>query len=120
MSVRSLTLFVAAAAFVCVDANFAFAETPPGSIYTATDPNFAFTGPAPDSVYTTTVQLPDGKNLSCAVNQPLPEGVPAAVLSTTEQRQADVLATQPLRLLSGPTSGYPTSYTAPHVVCAAA
>ncbi len=111
MSARSLTLIAAAAAFACVEANFAFAEPTPDS---------AFDGPTPDSVYTTTVQLPDGKTLSCAVNQLLPPGVGGAALSTTEQRQADVLATQPLRLLSGPTSAYPTSYTAPHVICAPA
>ncbi len=102
MSYRSLAFFAAAAALTCMEASFAFA------------------GPAPGAAYSMAVRLPDGKALSCAVNEPLSEGISRAALSTTEQRQADVLATQPLRLLSGPSSDYPTPYTAPHVVCAPA
>lgn len=71
--------------------------------------------------YATTVRLADGKTLNCAVN----ESVDVAHLSSEpltrrEQTEADVLATQRLRLLSGPTSEYPSPYTAPNVSCGAA
>ncbi|HKT98904.1 MAG TPA: hypothetical protein VJS30_20620 [Paraburkholderia sp.] len=71
----------------------------------------------PDYAYMTTVQLANGKTLQCAVNQPLPEGDAAATLSRSEQTKADVLATQRLRVLSGPNSDYPSPYTAPNVSC---
>ena len=72
----------------------------------------------PAYVYTTTVHLSDGKTLSCGVNEPasaLP--VSSQPLTRREQTEADVLATQRLRLLSGPTSEYPSPLTAPDVVC---
>ena len=76
--------------------------------------------PPPDAMYTTPVRLSDGKTLSCDVNPPGDVQSSPAVLTEREQREAEVLATSRLRLLSGPRSDYPTSYTAPHVVCRAA
>ena len=70
-----------------------------------------------DYAYTTNVRLSDGRALQCAVNEVLPVDAPAMVLSTREQTEADVLATQRLRLLAGPHSDYPTPYTAPIVRC---
>jgi hypothetical protein len=70
----------------------------------------------PLSSYQTPVQLSSGKNLLCSVNGALPAG-DKAMLSRSEQVQADVLATQRLRLISGPSSDYPSDYTAPTVEC---
>ncbi|HKT98324.1 MAG TPA: hypothetical protein VJS30_17630 [Paraburkholderia sp.] len=70
----------------------------------------------PDSAYQTSVQLSSGKNLLCSVNEAQPAGV-KATLTRREQMEADVLATQHLRLVSGPTSQYPSAYTAPSVAC---
>ncbi len=70
-----------------------------------------------DYAYTTNVRLSDGRALQCAANEPLPADAPAMALSTREQTEADVLATQRLRLLAGPRSDYPTPYTAPIVRC---
>ncbi|QCP51642.1 hypothetical protein FAZ95_04620 [Trinickia violacea] len=58
--------------------------------------------------------------MRCAVNESLPEGDVAAALTRSEQTEADVLATQRLRVLSGPKSFYPSPYTAPNVICASA
>ncbi|TKC83195.1 hypothetical protein FAZ69_25180 [Trinickia terrae] len=58
--------------------------------------------------------------MQCAVNEPLPNGEVAAALTRREQTEADVLATQRLRVLSGPKSFYPSPYTAPDVICASA
>lgn len=68
--------------------------------------------------YTMDVRLADGKPVRCAVNQPvrLPDPPPAP-LSTRERNEAEVLATQPLRLQSGPRAPYPTAYTAPDIQC---
>ena len=74
----------------------------------------------PAYAYQTTVQLASGKTLQCGVNEPLPSGVAAAPLTRREQTEADVLASQPLRLLSGPVSDYPTPYTAPSITCSSA
>lgn len=71
----------------------------------------------PDAVYTTNVQLSDGKILVCAVNPPGDAQTPPAPLTRKEQREAEVIATYRLRLLSGPRSDYPTAYTAPQVAC---
>jgi len=72
----------------------------------------------PAYVYTSIVHLSDGKTLSCGVNEPATMmRVSSQTLTRREQTEADVLATQRLRLLSGPTSDYPTPYTAPKVVC---
>jgi len=71
----------------------------------------------PAYAYQTTVQLASGRTLQCGVNEPLPNGAASAALTRREQTEADVLATQPLRLLSGPVSDYPTPYTAPSVTC---
>jgi hypothetical protein len=74
----------------------------------------------PDYAYSTTVQLSNGKTVRCAVNEPASVLQGANMtLSIREQTEADVLATQPLRLLSGPSSDYPTPYTAPNVTCGA-
>ncbi|NLP63005.1 hypothetical protein [Paraburkholderia sacchari] len=70
----------------------------------------------PGAAYQTTVQLSSGKHLLCGVNEAPPAGEPA-VLTRREQDQAEVLATQRLRLLSGPYSDYPSDYTAPAVRC---
>jgi hypothetical protein len=70
----------------------------------------------PGSSYQTPVQLASGRSLLCSVNAAQPAGE-AAVLTRREQVEADVLATQRLRLLSGPTSPYPSDYTAPSVAC---
>ncbi|MEM5388108.1 hypothetical protein VSR68_31665 [Paraburkholderia phymatum] len=76
------------------------------------------TAAQPDYAYTTTVRVSDGKTLSCAVNEPLADAYSSdQMLTRREQREADVLATQPLRMLSGPSSEYPTPYTAPFVNC---
>ncbi|WP_442807808.1 hypothetical protein [Trinickia soli] len=71
-----------------------------------------------DYAYSTTVRLPDGKTVDCDVNESpaSASGAPNG-LSLTEQRQAEVLATQRLRVLSGPYSEYPTPYTAPVIRC---
>ncbi|MBN3757455.1 hypothetical protein G3N95_31300 [Paraburkholderia sp. Tr-20389] len=69
----------------------------------------------PGSAYETPVQLSNGKHLLCSVNE-APAGEPP-ILTHREQVEADVLATQRLRLVSGPTSPYPSAYTAPTVVC---
>lgn len=68
--------------------------------------------------YTMDVRLADGKPVRCAVNQPahLPSPPPAP-LTTRERNEAEVLATQPLRLQTGPRAPYPTVFTAPEVVC---
>ncbi|MFM0074777.1 hypothetical protein PQQ86_26835 [Paraburkholderia sediminicola] len=74
----------------------------------------------PNYAYSTTVRLSDGKTLSCAVNEPLTAVRDASTtLTRRETTEADVLATQRLRLLSGPTSAYPSPYTAPNVTCGA-
>ena len=80
----------------------------------------ACVGAPADAVYTTTVQLRDGKTLVCDVNPPSDSQAPPAQLTLKEQREAEVIATYRLRLLSGPRSDFPTAYTAPHVVCRAA
>jgi hypothetical protein len=73
---------------------------------------------SPDYVYSTTVRLHDGKTVNCDVNETPPSTTPEPNgLTLTEQRQAEVLATQRLRLLSGPYAPYPTPYTAPVVRC---
>jgi hypothetical protein len=70
--------------------------------------------------YSTTVQLASGKTLNCGVNEPLQgASTSAAPLTRREQTEADVLATQRLRLLGGPSSPYPSPLTAPDVTCAA-
>ncbi|CAE6808431.1 hypothetical protein [Paraburkholderia haematera] len=75
----------------------------------------------PDYAYSTTVHLSDGKALQCAVNEPLSAVSNASTtLTRREKTEADVLATRRLRLASGPTSDYPSPYTAPNVTCAAA
>lgn len=80
--------------------------------------NTACTPVSSDYAYSTTVRLRDGKTVNCDVNEsaantnPVPNG-----LTLTEERQAEVLATQRLRVLTGPYSEYPTPYTAPIVHC---
>lgn len=71
-----------------------------------------------DPYYTMDVRLASGKPVRCAVNQPLtlPEPLPPP-LTTRERNEAEVLATQPLRLDVGPRAPYPTVYTAPNVQC---
>lgn len=72
----------------------------------------------PDYMYETTVRLPDGKTAQCAVNEPADNArVPGTTLDLSDQRKAEVLATQRLRVLSGPKSEYPSPYTAPVVRC---
>lgn len=72
----------------------------------------------PDYTYETTVRLPDGKTAQCAVNEPADAvRVPRTTLDLDDQREAEVLATQRLRVLSGPKSEYPSPYTAPVVRC---
>ena len=72
----------------------------------------------PAYVYTTTVHLSNGKTLNCGVNEPAAAiHVSGQPLTRREKTEADVLATQRLRLLSGPTSDYPSPFTAPSVVC---
>jgi hypothetical protein len=72
-----------------------------------------------DSAYETPVQLSSGKKLLCSVNKAQPAGE-TAVLTRREQVEAGVLATQRLRLVSGPFSPYPSAYTAPSVACVSA
>ena len=73
------------------------------------------------SSYTTDVRLKDGKAVRCAVNEAAEAaGSPAAgtpPLTLRERNEAEVLATQPLRLLSGPWSPYPDPDTAPTLSC---
>jgi len=73
----------------------------------------------PLSSYETAIHLSSGKDLICGVNQAAPAGASVA-LTPGEQAQADVLATQRLRLVSGPSSPYPSAYTSPTVACASA
>ena len=73
-----------------------------------------------DYAYSTTVRLPDGTIANCDVNESPVDSAPAPPengLSVTQERQAEVLATQRLRVLSGPYSPYPSPYTAPIVHC---
>ncbi|KFX64499.1 MULTISPECIES: hypothetical protein [Paraburkholderia] len=78
----------------------------------------ACTAPQPDYTYETTVRLPDGKTARCAVNEPADAArVSSSTLDLSDQRKAEVLATQRLRVLSGPKSVYPSPYTAPVVRC---
>lgn len=71
-----------------------------------------------DYAYSTTVLLRNGKTVNCDVNEfPASTAAEQNGLSITEERQAEVLATQRLRVLSGPYSEYPTPYTAPTVRC---
>lgn len=73
---------------------------------------------SPDYAYSTTVRIPDGKTVYCDVNEAPPSTTAEHNgLTLTEERQAEVLATQRLRLLSGPFSPYPSPYTAPVVNC---
>jgi hypothetical protein len=69
-------------------------------------------------VYTVNVQIRDGRTVQCAVNEPphYPP-VPAPALTTEERVEAEVLATQRLRLLSGPRGPYPSGDTAPAITC---
>ena len=67
--------------------------------------------------YTTEVRLRDGTLAKCAVNEKLDEGRAATVLSVRAENEAEVLATQRLRLASGPWSPYPDPFTAPVVKC---
>ncbi len=68
--------------------------------------------------YTMDVRLADGKPVRCAVNQPVRLPVPPPEpLTVRERNEAEVLATQPLRMQTGPRSPYPTVYTAPDVQC---
>ena len=73
------------------------------------------------SSYTTDVRLKDGKAVRCAVNEATEAaGFPLAgtpPLTQRERNEAEVLATQPLRLLSGPFSPYPDPDTAPRLSC---
>jgi hypothetical protein len=73
------------------------------------------------SSYTTDVRLKDGKAVRCAVNEAAEAaGSPSAgtpPLTLRERNEAEVLATQPLRLLSGPWSPYPDPDTAPTLSC---
>jgi hypothetical protein len=74
----------------------------------------------PNYAYSTKVHLSDGKTLNCAVNEPLTAVRNSnTTLTRRDKTEADVLATQRLRLLSGPTSEYPSPYTAPNVTCGA-
>ncbi|MFL9865633.1 hypothetical protein PQR67_15780 [Paraburkholderia fungorum] len=83
--------------------------------------NTASQAAQPDYAYSTIVRLADGKTLTCAVNEPLTAvRDPGTPLTLREKTEADVLATQRLRLISGPTSEYPSPYTAPNVTCEAA
>ena len=68
--------------------------------------------------YTMDVRLANGKPVRCAVNQPvhLPSPPPEP-LTVRERNEAEVLATQPLRLQTGPRAPYPTVYTALDVQC---
>jgi hypothetical protein len=80
--------------------------------------NVAYASGRPPYAYTTDVRLSDGVALLCAVNEdPHAAGISVSPLTVRERTQADVLATQRLRLLSGPTSEYPSPYTAPSVAC---
>jgi hypothetical protein len=79
---------------------------------------FASCASTVSSSYTTDVRLKDGKAVRCAVNEavgPPPAGTPP--LTLRERNEAEVLATQPLRLLSGPWSPYPDPDTAPALSC---
>ncbi len=69
--------------------------------------------------YTMDVRLADGKPVRCAVNQPMMSPGTSAPLTTRERNEAEVLATQPLRLQVGPRAPYPTPYTAPDIRCVA-
>jgi hypothetical protein len=71
------------------------------------------------SSYTTDVRLKDGKAVRCEVNEAAETAPPAGTppLTLRERNEAEVLATQPLRLLSGPFSPYPDPDTAPTLSC---
>ena len=72
----------------------------------------------PYYAYTETVTLKSGKNVECAVNEPLADRTTAGPpLTVTERRQAEVLAMHRLFLVTDPWSPYPTPYTAPDIKC---
>jgi len=80
--------------------------------------NVAYASGQPPYAYVTDVRLSGGVALRCAVNEdPHAAGISVLPMTVRERTQADVLATQRLRLLSGPTSEYPSPYTAPSVAC---
>ena len=67
-------------------------------------------------VYTVDVRVHDGRTVQCAVNEaPRYPPIPAPALTTDERVEAEVLATQRLRLLSGPRGPYPAGDTAPAI-----
>lgn len=89
-----------------------------GACIAALASSAACTPISPDYAYSTTVRIPDGKLVHCEVNESPPSTVQNEnALSLTEERQAEVLATQRLRVLSGPYAPYPSPYTAPIVRC---
>ncbi|MBU6490233.1 MAG: hypothetical protein KGQ57_20770 [Burkholderiales bacterium] len=70
--------------------------------------------------YTTTVQLASGKQVTCAVNQPLARPGDAAQtpsLSRSEINEAEVAAIVPLRKVRVSKEAYPHPALAPHVQC---
>ncbi|MFM0732677.1 hypothetical protein PQQ52_19540 [Paraburkholderia sediminicola] len=69
--------------------------------------------------YVTTVHLHDGKQVVCAVNEPLPMQAAdrSQTLTTGELNEAQIDATARLRRHPGNKNHYPSASTAPHVAC---
>lgn len=82
---------------------------------------------SPSTRYVTTVHLRDGKQVVCAVNEPLgsaggvaqgtTQSSGAQTLTRRERNEAEVDATAPLRRLPVNRNQYPTRATAPTVQC---
>lgn len=70
--------------------------------------------------YTSTVQLASGKQVTCAVNQPLAHSgslPPTTSLSRSEINEAELAAIAPLRNVRVSKETYPHPALAPHVQC---
>lgn len=70
--------------------------------------------------YTTTVQLDNGKQVTCAVNEPASrpaDGAQLQTLSRSELNEAEVKAIVPLRHVRVSHNTYPSPANAPHLSC---
>lgn len=68
--------------------------------------------------YTTTVHLRDGKQVTCAVNEPtFAQQATMQTLNRRDRNEAEVTATARLRRLPNNRNSYPTPISAPRVQC---
>jgi len=72
----------------------------------------------PATSYTTTVHLRDGKQVTCAVNEPtFAQQSAMQTLTKRDRNEAEVIATARLRRLPNNRNSYPTPISAPRVQC---